>query len=132
MALPSSSTTFTNTAPASSAPRRRTAPNTPSFWQRRKYAPTQIADFNRLRGTYRPAGGSALVDGPTRHVGQFLDQAIRHLAGRRQLAVALKFENCRLGVGADQAGRLQLAVAIVGERALDGGDLAAGCSVRDC
>ena len=34
--LPSSSATLTNTAPASSAPRRRTAPKMPSVWQRRK------------------------------------------------------------------------------------------------
>ena len=36
MALPSSNATLTNTAPASSAPRLRTAPKIPSVWQRRR------------------------------------------------------------------------------------------------
>src|SRR5690242_15452699 len=125
MALPSSSATFTNTAPASSAPRRRTAPNTPSPWQRRKYAATQIADFNRMRKNDRPARAGALVDRAAGHGGEFFDQTIRHLAGHRQLAVTLELCDRGLGVGADQAGGLQLAVAIFGERALDRGDLAA-------
>jgi hypothetical protein len=42
---------LTNTAPASSAPRLRTAPNTPSVWQRRKYAATHMLDFNRMVAT---------------------------------------------------------------------------------
>ena len=41
----------TNTAPASSAPRRRTAPKTPSLWQRRRYAATHMLDFNRMDPT---------------------------------------------------------------------------------
>src|SRR5581483_11378945 len=37
-----------NTAPASSAPRRRTAANAPSTLQRRKYAATQMPDLSRM------------------------------------------------------------------------------------
>src|ERR1700753_621666 len=47
MALPSSVATLTNTAPASSEPRLRTEPNTPSVWQRRRYAATQMLLFRR-------------------------------------------------------------------------------------
>ena len=42
---------LTNTAPASSAPRLRTAPKIPSVWQRRRYAATHMLDFNRMKRT---------------------------------------------------------------------------------
>ena len=65
-----------------------------------------------------------LVDRPPGHRRELLHQTVRHLPGHRQLAVTLEFRDRGLGVGADGAGRLQLAVAIFGERALDAGDTA--------
>ena len=51
--------TLTNTAPASSAPRLRTAPKIPSVWQRRRYAATHMLDFNRMGPTIgQPPNGS--------------------------------------------------------------------------
>src|ERR1700738_195430 len=59
-----------------------------------------------------------LVDRPADHRRQFAHQAIGHLPGHRDLALALKFLDRGLGLGAHRAGRLQLAVAILRERAL--------------
>ena len=50
--------------------------------------------------------------------GEFAHQTIGHLSGHRQLAISLEFRDRGLGVGADGAGGLQLAVAIFGQRAL--------------
>ena len=64
----------------------------------------------------------ALVDRVTDDSGEFAHQAVRHLPGHGDLAVALELLDRGLGIGADGAGRLQLAVAVFGERALDRGD----------
>ena len=65
-----------------------------------------------------------LFDRPAGHRRQFTHQPIRQLPGDRHLAVALELLDRRLGVGADIAGRLELAVAEFGQCALHGRDAA--------
>src|SRR2546430_5348681 len=62
-----------------------------------------------------------LLDRMPDHRRELLHQTIGHLAGHRELAVALEFRDRGLRVRADRAGRLQLAVAILGERTLHRG-----------
>src|SRR5258708_37711671 len=59
-----------------------------------------------------------LLDRPSSHRDQLAYQPVGHLPGHRELALALKFLNRGLGVGADGSGRLQLAGTIFGERPL--------------
>ena len=73
---------------------------------------------------------AALVDCVTDHRRQFTHHTIRHLSGRRDLAVAFEFGDRGLGVGADRAGRLELAVAVFGERTLHRCDTARTARTR--
>src|ERR1700688_2746122 len=71
-----------------------------------------------LRRMKAPDLENALLDRVTNHGDEFAHQAVGHLPGHRQLALALEFDDRGLGVGTGGAGRFQLAVAIFGERAL--------------
>lgn len=66
------------------------------------------------------SGRGRLFDRPPRQDGQIADQAVGQLARNRHLAIALEFLDRGLRVGADNAGRLELAIAIFGQSALDG------------
>ena len=50
------------------------------------------------------------------HRGELLHQAVGHLAGHRELAVAFEFCDRGLGVRTDRPGRLELAITILGAR----------------
>ncbi|MGY3590838.1 hypothetical protein ACVIF9_009515 [Bradyrhizobium sp. USDA 4350] len=66
------------------------------------------------------------------HRAELAHQAIGHLAGHRQLARALELRDRVLGIGADRAGRLELAVAVFGQRPLDRCDALAGRAQMLC
>jgi hypothetical protein len=53
--------------------------------------------------------------------GEFVHQAIGHLARDRQLARLLELLDRDLGIRTDDAGRLQLAIAVFGQCALHRG-----------
>jgi Transcriptional regulator containing an amidase domain and an AraC-type DNA-binding HTH domain len=74
--------------------------------------------FRDMHGTAKRRVPIGSVDRMADHGGEFTHQTIGHLSGHRELAVALEFRDRGLGVRTDGAGRLQLAVAIFGERAL--------------
>src|SRR5205085_2561158 len=59
-----------------------------------------------------------LLDRLARHRAELAYQPVGHLPGDRDLAVALELLDCCLGIGADRAGRLQLTVAVFGQRTL--------------
>lgn len=73
-------------------------------------------------GGFGRAVEANLLDRPAGQNREIPDQAIGQLACNRQLAVPLEFLDRSLRVGPDNAGRLELAIAIFGQRALDGGD----------
>ncbi len=84
-----------------------------------------VGDRRRQRESLPPVNVRALfrsnallVDRMTDHSGEFAHQAIGHLPGHRQLALALEFRDRGLGVRAGGAGRLQLAIAVFGQHAL--------------
>ena len=60
----------------------------------------------------------ALVDRVTDHSHELVHQALGYLPRHRHFPLAFEFLDCGLGIGADCSGRLQLAIAIFGERAL--------------
>jgi len=64
------------------------------------------------------------------HGCEFAHEAVRHLSRDRDLALALEFLDRGLGIGTNGAGRLQLAVAVFGQRALDCGDAARAGRLR--
>lgn len=64
-------------------------------------------------------GRGRLLDRPASQNRQIPDQAIGQLARDRHLAIALEFLDRCLCIRSDNAGRLELAVAILGQRTLD-------------
>lgn len=67
-----------------------------------------------------------LLKGATGQNGQIADQAVRQLTRERQLAVTLELLDRGLRIRTDHAGRLELAIAEFGERALDRGNAPCG------
>src|SRR5262245_11576667 len=86
----------------------------PAFEQGAEPAP--FATWSAL-GISRSAG--KLLQRPAGHGGELAREAIRHLPGDRQPALALEPLDGDLGVGIDGAGRLDLAVAVFSKLALD-------------
>src|SRR6516162_9074217 len=103
-------------APASSAPRRRTAAKTPSALQRRTYAATQMADFSRMGFV---STGRRLFQRPAGHGRELAYHVVGDLAGDWKAAVALELLDGRLGRRIIDTGRLDLPIAKIGQRALD-------------
>ena len=83
-----------------------------AFERRFGVAPRLFRDMHRSKPM------PPLVDRMSGHRGKFAHQAVGHLARHRQLARVLELRDRSLGIGADGAGRLQLAVARLGQRAL--------------
>ena len=65
-----------------------------------------------------------LLDGAAGQNREIADQPVGQLTGDRHLAIPLELLDRRLRVGADDASWLELAVAKLGQRALDGGNAA--------
>jgi hypothetical protein len=84
----------------------------------RKLFQMQRTDYLAPKTEVLAAVSPALVDRMADRRGEFVNQAIGQLPGHRYPAFALEFLDRGLGIGADRAGRLQLAVAIFGQRAL--------------
>ena len=57
---------------------------------------------------------AALIDRVTDHRRQFTHHTIRHLSGRRDLAVTFELGDRRLGVRPDRTSRFELALAVFG------------------
>jgi hypothetical protein len=77
-----------------------------------------------VRRASRTKSPRALVDRLARHRREFAHRAIGHLPGYGYLAVAFELLDRGLGLGADGAGRFQLAISVFRQRALHRRDAA--------
>src|SRR5262245_10702598 len=76
---------------------------------------SRALEIRRSAGKTIPA---RLFQRPARHGGKLAGDAVGELPGDRQLALALEPLDGGLGIGIDDAGRLDLTIAILGERPL--------------